>query len=436
MRRFQFALAAIAALIVMATTAAAQPGQTYPKVRTFSGGYYGPTQAHYQYQRRYGRPWHGQGGHRYHPGNHHGHHHHGHGYSNHYTFGWPTYGSFGFGLPFAGGGFGYSYYDSTSFFGPGLGLFGVSASPLVSYPLGVAVTPPALTLASPGVYQPFWSPNPYVNDGLLNNGQLWQQEVPDLLTPQVDPLGVDPLGDAPVLPPSSTPQAQLRSLQQQQQGDARLRDLDYLQAYLRYQDAAATAPDRAEPHYRMGIALAGMKRFDKSVRELTRASDLDPGWVNTVALDELLGEDNQIGKVQLKQRVADWALADAYDADRLYLLGTLLHLDGDQDRARILIDTAVALVGQQRHLTAFLAAPQMADPQSPTPQQQVRPSPAPPTSAPEPDDVPEVPQEPDSTDRTMPDGETQEVLQAAPGATPPLQTVPQPGGPAFPSSLN
>jgi hypothetical protein len=453
MHRFQLFVAAITALFVTASTAAAQPGQSYPKVRTFSGGYYGPTQAHYQYQRRYGRPWHGEGGLTSYGYGHRGYGHHRYRHHGHSTFGWPTYGSFGFGLPFGTGGFGYSYYDSTSFFGPGFGLFGVSAPPLVSFPLGVAVTPPALTLASPGVYQPFWSPNPLVNDGLLNNGQLWQQEVPDLLTPEIETLDVEPFGNAPVLPPSSTPQAQLRSLQQQQQGDLRLRELNYLQAYLRYQEAASTAPDRAEPHYRMGIALAGMKRFDKAVRELKRASDLDPAWLNSVSLDELLGADNQIGKVQLKQRVADWALADAYDADRLYLLGTMLHLDGDQDRARILVDTALALVGQQRHLTAFVPntqpasesapalqeprvrqqpTPQGTDPQPPGSQQPVLPSPGPRPSAPENDDVPAAPQEPDSADVTDSEAEPQEVLQTTPSVDP---AVPQPSGPAFPSSL-
>src|SRR5690606_2216928 len=152
---------------------------------------------------------------------------------------------------------------------------------------------------------------------------------------------------------------------------------------------------------------------------------------NSVSLDELLGADNQIGKVQLKQRVADWALADAYDADRLYLLGTMLHLDGDQDRARILIDTALALVGQQRHLTAFQIVPDTQS--SPTAQPRVRqqpdpewpmlPPPAPQErSTPQSDDVPEAPQEPDSNVTTNSGSESEPVLQPEP-------TVPQPSGP-------
>ena len=34
----------------------------YPRVYGPAGRPYGPTQAHYQYQKRYGRPWHGYGG--------------------------------------------------------------------------------------------------------------------------------------------------------------------------------------------------------------------------------------------------------------------------------------------------------------------------------------------------------------------------------------
>src|SRR5690606_37816863 len=118
---------------------------------------------------------------------------------------------------------------------------------------------------------------------------------------------------------------------------------------------------------------------------------------------------------QLKKRVADWALADAYDADRLYLLGTLLHLDGDTDRARILIDTAVALVGNERHLAAFRATPSPTGeagalppaPQEPGLPRDSDPSPrpempapglsTPQLPAPKADDVPEAPQEPSST---------------------------------------
>lgn len=413
-------MACLVAAVLVATATDALAGNravTYPKVRTFSGGYYGPTQANYQYQRRYGRPWHGQGGLYATRGV---------GYVNGYPGG-GFYGYRGFGWPGCGwgyrsysgwGGFGYSSFASGSYLGFGCGPIGYGVSPLVSYPLGVTVVEPSLVLQSPGVYSPIWSSNPYVNQALLNNGEVWGQEVPDLMTPQFETLDVEPLGKTEVLPAPSTPQAQLKSLQLEQRGDLRLQELDYLQAYLRYQEAAAAAEDRVEPHYRMGIALAGMKRFDKAVRELKRATELDRSWVKSVSLQELLGDGNLIGKVQLKQRVADWALADAYDADRLYLLGTLLYLDGDPDRARILLDTAVALVGNEQHLTAFAAAPG----HQAVPAHQSDPAQLPPPPASE---SPAEPQ-PDSTSARK---------YVFPGPTsPPAVVAPQ--GPVFPSRFD
>lgn len=353
--------------------------------------------------RRYGNPWHGAG---MYSGNHVGHYHggYGHGYYNRgyrgygYRGGWgrPLYGYGGFG--FGGlGGFGYSsFYSGTSLFGPGLGygVTGYVGAPIVSYPLGVGFVEPTLTPITPGVYTPFLGSNPLVNDSLLNNGALWQQEVPGLLGPQVETLGVEPLGETSVLPAPSSPQAQLRGVQLQEQGDTRLRDLDYLQASMRYQDSIGAAADRVEPHYRLAITQAGMKRFDKAVRELKLATQIDPTWVDSITLDELLGDDNLIGKTQLKQRVADWALADAHDADRLYLLGTLLYLDGNQEKARILFDTAVALVGNEPYLAAFLTplASSTIEPQLPEAAvDDVPPIPAPPAANPPEDMTPTLP---------------------------------------------
>ena len=304
-----------------------------------------------------------------------------------YYTGWggPSYGY---------GGLGYSsYYSGTSLFGPsfGYGAAGYVGSPFVSYPLGVTVVQPTLVPQYPGSYTPYLGGNPLVNDSLLNNGALWQQEVPGLLVPQVETLGIEPLGDTAVLPPPSSPEAQLRGVQLQQQADARMRELDYLQASMRYQDSIGAAADRVEPHYRLAIAQAGMKRFDKAVQELKLATDIDPSWMNTISLDELLGDDNLIGKTQLKQRVADWALADAHDADRLYLLGTLLYLDGNVEKAHILFDTAVALIGNEPHLTAFLS-PLAEGPSTPVPQaDDVPPLPAPPESAPSNNVLPDLP---------------------------------------------
>ena len=379
---------------------------SYPRVRTFSGGYYGPTQAHYQYQRRYGRPWHGEGGLSTYRGG-------GYGPRSY------SYGGFGYGFPYATGGWGYSSYYRGSFFGPVCNWI----SPWVSYPLGVTVVQPSLVLQQPAIYTPLPSTNPLANDALLQNGALLQQQLPDLVTPNVQLFGAEPVGDPNVsLLPPSTPQAKLRSLQHQQRGDVRMHNVDYFQASLRYQDAIKAAADRVEPHYRLGVALAGRKQFDEAVRELKTATSIDPSWIDSITLGELLGEDQLMAKTQLKQRVAEWTLGDAYDADRLYLLGTLLYLDGDPQRAGIMLKTAAALVGWEPHLTAF-RLPSTATPQPPTS----------PTSN---EPVPPLPPLP------APDGSAPPDLPPAPADVVPsnnaagiLPSLKQPAGPVFPSTF-
>ena len=101
-------------------------------------------------------------------------------------------------------------------------------------------------------------------------------------------LDIEPLGNSLLLPAPSSPEGQLRGLQLQQQGDEKLKSLDYLQAYLKYQDSIAAAADRgtALPH---GDRSGGHEEFDKAVRELKLATDIDPTWMDAVTLPELLG---------------------------------------------------------------------------------------------------------------------------------------------------
>ncbi len=330
---------------VMLGTAATEAGHivagvTYPRVRTHSGAYYGPTQAHFEYFRRYGRPWHGQGGFVTATNV-------GFGSSLPWSFGYPSYGYGGFAAPgfFGGnclGGFGYGY---TALVSPWSSYAGFWTGP--SYGFGAWPAPFATTWGAPGLSPGAW-------DALQQHAAIEElkQGVPEAVfpPPAVD-VDVEPTLSA--ASPSSE-MAQLRSLRHQQHGDQLLTQLEYYQAYLRYRDAISAAPERPEPHLHMAIALAGMKDFDKAARELKQGLALDPDWPQTGrSLVEILGEQNIVGRIQLKQRVAEWTLQDVRDADRLFLLGTLLHLDGEREKAGLLLETAEQLVGLRDHLAAF-----------------------------------------------------------------------------------
>ena len=90
------------------------------------------------------------------------------------------------GLGYGGLGYGGLGYGGLGYGGWGYGVPGYFGSSLTTYPLGLPLVQPTIALQSPGVYTPFWSNNPLVNGGLINTGNLWQQQVPDALTPRVE----------------------------------------------------------------------------------------------------------------------------------------------------------------------------------------------------------------------------------------------------------
>jgi len=153
----------------------------------------------------------------------------------------------------------------------------------------------------------------------------------------------------------STPEAQLRSVRLQAAGDRLFVNLDYSAAEKSYAKSIQAAPDRPDPYVRLAVAKAARGDFRNAVTFLKQMADIDPSYpARADSLDALYGHQNGISKLQLKQRVADWAKVDIRDTDRIYLLGIILFLDGD-DRFRTVLDTVVKLDGELPHLTAFLS---------------------------------------------------------------------------------
>lgn len=407
-------------------------GHSYPKVRTFSGGYYGPTQAHYQYERRYGHPWHGQSG--LYAG--HGHH---HGYGYHQTYpvgpgfgyggygavlgGWaaPSFGVYGFSSPFGLGVTTYGGYPFTSGYYSGYpysgGWNGIYPSP-----------PPVVNSLSSPTPPQFLSPlapgNPVLNDAWQENVQQWEQPIDAL--PVIS-------NKRPKLPPSS-PESQARSVHFQHEGDLLLKELKYPDAARKYRDAISAAADRAEPHFHLAIAFAGMRRFDEAVHELKVGLSLDPTWSESgTTLDTLLHPDNVIAKSQLKQAIAEWTLRDVRNPDRLFLLGVVLYLDNDAEKAREILETAARLSGMQDYLAVFLRSENGVAPNlSPVPAQ-----------VPDPvtDEVTTVPPSPVEVAPAPQEPVVQPLLPALPGLPPVTGTQgaeessepsPEINGPTFP----
>ncbi|MEX0702922.1 MAG: hypothetical protein WD069_12570 [Planctomycetales bacterium] len=317
----------------------------YPRVYGWTGTPYGPTQAHYQYERQYGRPWHGYGGNSIHISG-------GIGtqFGNHYPIQLPYATGYSYSVLPAIGGYGYGYQAAGIVpVGPYSG-FGTT----VIYP-GVAYAAPSFGYLPPSpMYLPgrpvFVGANPFDNsvmyNALIEENLRWQQ-----------PLVLDPVQSKPrPVPQPSTAEAQLRSLRFQAHGDMWFREQNLANARARYQRAIEEAHDLSDPRFRLAFTFVGLGRYAEAVAEIRKGLELDPAWPSKgIRLTELYTDRNHVAKTSAIHRVTTWAKQDIRDPDRLFLLGVLLHFDGDQARAAEFFQAAYRLQGGGEHLVAFLA---------------------------------------------------------------------------------
>jgi tetratricopeptide (TPR) repeat protein len=177
-------------------------------------------------------------------------------------------------------------------------------------------------------------------------------------------------GGARQPPPPQPPQANVkifakpvsadalrRSLRYQAQGDEWFAKQNYLQAYGHYKQAVSAAPTRSEARFRMALALAATRNYSQAVDEIQRAMRINPKWPRDgVPLDELFGADNVLSKNAVLHKMASWVGEDIRDPDRLFLMGVLLHFNGDIDKSRVFMEAAFELAPNRSYAQAFLEA--------------------------------------------------------------------------------
>ncbi|WP_373653857.1 tetratricopeptide repeat protein [Schlesneria sp. DSM 10557] len=158
----------------------------------------------------------------------------------------------------------------------------------------------------------------------------------------------------PVVP--SSPAARLRSLQHQARGDQRLREQRWSEARAAYRAAVDAAPDRAEAHLRLGLSLITIQSFQPAIRELKRAVFIDPTIPASGNQSKILfGPESDVVRSSIISKVMDWVREDYRESDRLFVLGVLLHFEGDA-RSREFLEAADRMKrqGDKSHILAFL----------------------------------------------------------------------------------
>jgi hypothetical protein len=293
---------------------------------------------------------------------HHHHHHHQGGYNYGTSQGQPTYGSSG-----GGGWAGNPYPNSPVVSGvrtpyPQVAISGYRGHRQHYHDGGVYQTPVYQTpvYQTPVFQTPVYQTPVYVNTGPAYWAPLAPVVVAPVISvmPVVQPTLPDPAEDSskrPVKP--STPAARLRSLEHQANGDEQLRKQLWAQAYMRYRSAIEAAGDRGEAQFRQGFTHTVMQHYAPAIREFKRGLYLDRDLpLNGIRLAMLFGPGSEALRTSVLHKVADWVKEDSKDADRLFLLGLLLHYEDDPRSREVLKAAQRVSTDSTDHIVALLAA--------------------------------------------------------------------------------
>lgn len=257
-------------------------------------------------------------------------------------------------------GYGYGYgYDA--FYGPGLSYY--------RGPVGGGITPPVYVFPPVGYgygYAPSWGYGsawyPPVGPDPLNNQLLQYQydndwarlsaELADRALRNVD----DPRPGTGAVPVPSTPEAKIKSLRYQAQGDEAFLKQDYARALDRYKAAAGVAKDNGEAFMKAGYSFVALGRFASAIEYFKRGLVVDPLLAATGPTPDELYGDNQLAWSAHLGRVTRWVREDIRDAQRVFLLGLLLYFDGDT-RSREFLEKAWQLSGGTETAVVALLSP-------------------------------------------------------------------------------
>ena len=204
------------------------------------------------------------------------------------------------------------------------------------------------------------------NSGWYGTGALLRStpQAPQAIANAPANIGVgstsqQPLAPAPRLgPPPSNRNALSRAWRFIDYGDRQFHKGEYREALIRYRKAIAAADDLAEARFRQGLAELGRGRFARAADALRQGLARDPAWPNSeFKLADLFLDPAEKDRV-FESLAQEWKRLPN-DANVIFLIGVMLHFDGNPAEARALFRRVDELTGGDPAAKAFLppAAP-------------------------------------------------------------------------------
>lgn len=226
---------------------------------------------------------------------------------------------------------------------------------------GYVVSQPTSPLVHPGITGPTPFTTPQLNNPPFNNPVI-QEWLPENQRPADQFAGApipDPVAIQPKVvdlqPRPSNLEAKRKSIRLEAMGDQAFARRDWADAYQRFKQAAEQAADRAEPREKLAYTLLAQGLYGMTALEMKRAIAIDRNWPRTGAsLEAVFGPNSELLRNNILHRLAAWVREDIRDPDRLFVMGVVLHFNGQPDKAVEFLKTAAELTQGAAHVTAFL----------------------------------------------------------------------------------
>lgn len=155
------------------------------------------------------------------------------------------------------------------------------------------------------------------------------------------------------LPPRANATARDRAIKFLQYGDRHFQEGRYRQAISRYKLASSSASDMAEIEFRKAFAELMMGDFSDATLAIRRGLTKTANWPESdFSVDDLF---SPAAKAEAYHLLQERLKATDFDADAHFLLGVMMHFDGQLDAAQAQFLRTIELLGQAEHARIFLS---------------------------------------------------------------------------------
>jgi tetratricopeptide (TPR) repeat protein len=157
---------------------------------------------------------------------------------------------------------------------------------------------------------------------------------------------------AEAAPVRATATARERAIKFVQYGDRHFSEGRYREALARYKKATAAATDLPEAEFRKAFAELMMGDLSDAAIAIRRGLAKNSRWPDAdFAIDDLF---NPVAKAEAYRLLQNRLQATDFDADAHFVLGVMLHFDGQLEAAQAHFVRTIELLGQAEHARIFL----------------------------------------------------------------------------------